>query len=98
MSFIPDAEGENIGREANQVVDNFALHETIRAENRLHLCGGSCPQCGHIKEDAEDRLNWADRAKRWALSLTVRKPATQYDADSYPISKPNRNKKKGKRP
>ena len=98
MSFIADAEGENIGREANQVVDNFALHQVISAQGRLSVCGKDCPGCGNELREAEDRLSWADRIGRWALALTVRKPAPkEYDADSYPVSKHNRHNKKGRR-
>lgn len=98
MSFIADAEGENIGREANQIIENSATEGLIGARNRLHICGDGCPNCGNIVLDREDNYNWAFRLKRWALALTVRKPAPkEYDADSYPVSKHNRHNKKGRR-
>lgn len=93
MSFTPDIEGEGIGNEANKIVADFCLNESIKTQNRLHVCGASCPGCGNEAQEAEDRINWYDRIGKWAMSLAVR-PRVEYNEEDFPVSKPNRRKKK----
>lgn len=93
MWFRPDPEGEAIGKEANRVVADFCLSESIKAHDRLHICGDSCPGCGNEVENADDRLDWWDKVKRWSLAIATR-PRAEYDADSYPVKKHNRRSKK----